>query len=54
MTERLKKRRAIIHNWVGQAVANREKLTELLRKVNQFPLPKGGSDHDSMLHYDQH
>ncbi len=52
--ERLKRRRAIIGNWVKQAVDNREKLTRLLATVNQFRLPTGGSDHDAMLHYDQH
>lgn len=52
--ERLRKRRAIIRNWVDQAVANRTQLTSLLNTVNKYPLPVGGSDHDAMLHYDQH
>ncbi len=52
-TERLKKRRDVIGQWITQAVENRERLTDLLATVNQFPLPKGGSDHESMLHYDQ-
>ncbi len=51
---RLRKRRAIIRNWVDQAVKNREQLTLLLETVNKYPLPVGGSDHDAMLHYDQH
>lgn len=52
--ERLKNRREIISHWISQAVSNREQLTELLHTINEFPLPKGGTDHESMLHYDQH
>ncbi len=54
LRKRLTKRREIIHHWVRQAIINRQNLTKLLETLNRFPLPKGGSDHDSMLHYDQH
>ncbi len=52
--KRLRKRRAIICNWVQQAVDNREQLEGLLDHVNRYALPAGGSDHEAMLHYDQH
>ncbi len=52
--ERLSNRRDIVRNWVRQASDNREKLAHLLKKVNSYPLPAGGSDHEAMLHYDQH
>jgi hypothetical protein len=54
LRKRLTKRRESIHHWVRQAIINRQNLTKLLETLNRFPLPKGGSDHDSMLHYDQH
>ncbi len=52
--ERLSNRRNIVRNWVRQASDNREKLAHLLNRVNAYPLPAGGSDHEAMLHYDQH
>ena len=52
--KRLRRRRSIICNWVRQAVENREQLSTLLNNINRYSLPAGGSDHDAMLHYDQH
>ncbi len=54
ITERLKKRREIIHGWVKQAARNRESLLELLQSINQYSIPANGSDHEAMLLYDQH
>ncbi len=54
ITDRLKKRRDIINNWITQAAKNRKQLLELLESINQYRLPTLGSDHDSMLLYDQH
>jgi hypothetical protein len=39
---------------VEQAARNRQQLRALLTSINDnFPLPRGGSDYDSMLYYDQ-
>jgi hypothetical protein len=54
ITDRLKKRRDIIKNWIAQAAKNRKQLLELLESINQYRLPTLGSDHDAMLLYDQH
>jgi len=54
ITDRLKKRRDIINNWIAQAARNRKQLLELLESINQYRLPTLGSDHDAMLLYDQH
>jgi hypothetical protein len=54
ITDRLKKRRDIITNWITQATKNRKQLLELLESINQYRLPTLGSDHDAMLLYDQH
>jgi hypothetical protein len=52
--QRLKSRREILQPWVEQAATNRAKLKTLLNSINQnFPLPRGGSDYDAMLYYDQ-
>lgn len=54
ITDRLKKRRDIIKNWITQAAKNRKQLLELLESINQHRIPTLGSDHDAMLLYDQH
>lgn len=54
ITDRLKKRREIINNWISQAAKNRKQLLELLESINRYQLPTLGSDHDAMLLYDQH
>ena len=39
ITDRLKKRRDIINNWITQAAKNRKQLLELLESINQYRLP---------------
>ena len=50
----LRKRRAIVSQWMEQASQNRNGLMELLHSVYQYRLPKSGVDHDSMATYDKH
>ena len=51
--ERLETRRDIISGWIKQASSNREKLYGLLESVNNYRLTLSGTDHDSLLQYDQ-
>ncbi|MCH2183076.1 MAG: hypothetical protein MK108_13830 [Mariniblastus sp.] len=50
----LRKRRAIVSQWIEQASRNRSGLMELLKTVYRYRLPKTGVDHDSMAAYDKH
>lgn len=51
---RLQHRREILSGWVSQALSNRDKILDLLRAVHEYPLPKTGIDHDSLIEYDRH
>ncbi|MEM7784188.1 MAG: hypothetical protein AAF623_12605 [Planctomycetota bacterium] len=47
------KRREIISGWVRQANHNRSRLLDLLDSINNYHLRVTGSDHESLLRYDQ-
>lgn len=50
----LRKRRAIVSQWIEQASCNRTGLMDLLQTVYKYRLPKSGVDQDSMAAYDKH
>lgn len=50
---RLVKRKDIIEAWVKQAIDNRARLFDLIESIASYRLPKSGTGHEAMVHYDQ-